>query len=121
MQHQILIHLLIIGKDPFSGDFSVGLVNADKPHTVQAELVNNPDVEITNLAKKHIAAPLDWYGVFKISFRTSDKPIIHLIYRATIPPNIRLRDGIKWYSMQDVFKQNIDEIEQHIILDGVRS
>lgn len=116
MQRDILIHLVILGKNPATGDFSIGLM---KDRTIQGNSLLEPDIEACNLAEKYINAPIDWYGVRKQTFIVSDDAI-HLIYAATIPDNIKLKDGAVWFPLSKLHPAELKDIEKDIIIQGMR-
>jgi len=117
MQRNVLVHLIIIGRNPATGDYSIGL---NKNKTIQGQSMIEPDAEACNLAEKYINAPLDWYGVRKQTFVISDDAI-HLIYVATIPDNIKLKDGAEWCHVTKLSsKEFVNEVEKDIIIQGMR-
>jgi len=118
----IVVHLVIIGKNPLKNEYSLGLLRDlenKKVKTVQQVFKDDsPESIACNLATDSIKAPLDWYSVRKHNFVYINGNL-HLIYIATIPENIKL-NNVEWFSIRELDEKNIDEVERDIIIEGIK-
>ena len=121
MHNEIYVHLVVIGKNPVNNEFSVGLVKEDgKYRTISGPSIQEPDVQACTFSTKHINAPPDWYEVRKRTFILSEQGV-HLIYAATIPNNIKLKNDVVWCSIQSLSNSELlSEVEKDIILEGIK-
>lgn len=122
MQSKILVHLVIVGRNPSNGDYSIALVkNNDKYRSIQTSKLNDePDATACTFAVKYINAPLDWFEIRKQTFIYS-KDKIHLIYTVTLPDNIKLKNEAEWHAIASLASLDIeDEIEKDIIIAGIK-
>ena len=127
MQNEVVTHLVIVGKNPNDNEYSIGLAKSGEALlTIQESLPIpvDPDASVCRFAALCIDAPPDWYTIRKQTFLVdteSKNGCLHLIYVATLPINIKLKHGVKWYAMSSLASLNFaNEIEKDIILEGIK-
>ncbi len=117
----IIVHLVVVGQNPVDNEYSIALMEDEaKLHTIQGKINKDPDYTVCKFAEQIIDAPLDWYAIRKQTFVTSEQ-YIHLVYVATVPKNIKLKKGAKWYSISALSSLEFAcDSEKDIIIEGIK-
>jgi hypothetical protein len=109
----VKIVLCLKSIDPTNGNISIALDdNLDIPQ--QTLYVPKSEYIAKQLCNKYIAAPLTWYDLKPYRFIDIDNKI-YLIYQSLLLNNTPLKNGIRWFTYDEIIKQtnritNIDLI-----------
>lgn len=121
MFSEVLVHLVIVGQNPSTNEYSIGLFKDDDFYSTLSKRydgTDEPALVACFLANYCINAPADWYSIRKQNFLCHGNKL-RLVYTVTIPNNIKLKNS-EWLSVAQVSQLVMSEEERDVIIEGLK-